>query len=234
MKLKQLLSKYPRLDELRTEFLSSFCAAGCNFFDRSFSAVKFISPAAREFLNSGTPTIVALYHGRLIGMLHIMEDRSKLTGLISRSRDGEFLARMGRKIGYRMARGSPAYKAVEGAKQLIDAARAGQSLVIAVDGPRGPIYEPKEGVIRMAEITGLPLLPFVCKGKKNHFFWGWDKMMGCYFGSPIVYMIGDPIFVPPKLDDDQREEYRKQLADSMQWMRESLDKYWIIQTGLKS
>lgn len=228
MKLKQVISSIPWADELRTAFLSSFCAAGCNFFDKSFSPIKFISPAAQEFMESGKPAIVALYHGRLIGMLHVFDDRSKLTALISRSRDGEFLARMAQKMGYCVARGSPAYKAVEGAKQLVDAARAGQSLVIAVDGPRGPIYEPKEGVIRMAEMTGLPILPFVCKGKKNHFFWGWDKMMGCYFGSQIVYMIDDPIIVPPKLSDIDREKYRKQLADSMQWMRESLDTYWKI------
>ena len=134
---------------------------------------------------------------------------------------------MAQKMGYRIARGSPAYKAVEGAKQLIEAARSGQSLVMAVDGPRGPIHEPKEGVIRMAEITGLPLLPFVCLGTKNHFFSGWDKMMGSYFGSRIIYMIGDPIFVPPKLTDEQRENHRRQLAKSMHWLRESLDKYML-------
>ncbi len=199
--------------------------AGSNFFAKSFPAIKFISPAAKQYLESGKPMLLALYHGRLIGMLHVLDDRSKLTGLISRSRDGEFLARMGQKMGYRMARGSPAYKAVEGAKQLIDAARAGQSLVIAVDGPRGPIYEPKEGVIRMAEMTGLPLVPFVCKGTKNHFFWGWDKMMGCYYGSTIAYMIGDPIFVPAKITDEQIENHRLQLAKSMQCLRERLDEY---------
>ena len=134
MKLKHIISRIPWLDEFRTEFLASLCAYSGHLFDNSYSAVKIISPAAREYLNTGKPMIMALYHGRLIGMLHILEDRSKLTGLISRSRDGEFLARMGSKMGYRMARGSPAYKAVEGAMQLVDAARSGQNLVIAVDG----------------------------------------------------------------------------------------------------
>jgi lysophospholipid acyltransferase (LPLAT)-like uncharacterized protein len=226
MKLKQIIGSIPWLDEFRTETLASICAAGATFFDRSFAVTKFISPAAYEYLDSDKPAIFALYHGRLIGMLQIVEHREKLTALISRSRDGEFLARMAEKMGYGVARGSPAYKAVEGAKQLIDAARAGQSLVMAVDGPRGPIYEPKEGVIRMAELTGLPLLPFVCKGKKNHFFSGWDKMMGCYFGSPITYIIGDPIFVPSKLTDEERENYRQQLAASMHQLRENVDKYW--------
>lgn len=226
MKLKQIIGNVPWLDELRTEILASVCAAGATFFDRSFAITKFISPAAREYLHFDKPAIFALYHGRLIGMLQIVEQREKLTALISRSRDGEFLARMAHKMGYRVARGSPAYKAIEGAKQLIDAAKTGQSLVMAVDGPRGPIYEPKIGIIRMAELTGLPLLPFVCKGKKNHFFSGWDKMMGCYFGSPITYMIGDPIFVPNKNTEAERENYRQQLAASMHSMREKLDKYW--------
>jgi len=227
MKLKQIIGNVPWLDEFRTETLASICAAGAGFFDQSFAVTKIISPAAREYLAASKPVIYALYHGRLIGMLHIVDQREKVTALISRSRDGEFLSRMAQKMGYHIARGSPAYKAVEGAKQLIDAARRGQSLVIAVDGPRGPIYEPKEGVIRMAEITGLPLLPFVCRGKKNHFFSGWDKMMGSYFGSPITYVIGEPIFVPAKLTDAQRENHRQQLADNMCWLRESLDKYML-------
>ncbi len=228
MKLKQIIGNIPWLDEFRTESLASICAAGVRFFDRSFAITKIISPAAKEYLDSGKPSIVALYHGRLIGMLHIIEERDKLTALISRSRDGEFLARMAQKLGYRVARGSPAHKAVEGAKQLIDAAKTGQSLVMAVDGPRGPIYEPKEGVIRMAELTGLPLLPFVCKGKRNHFFSGWDKMMGCYFGSPITYIIGDPIFVPSKLTSEEREKYRQQLSVSMKEMLEKLDQYCLV------
>jgi len=234
MKVKQIIGNIPWIDEFRTETLASICAAGATFFDRSFPITKYISPAAREYLDSNKPAIFALYHGRLIGMLQIVENRDRLTALISRSRDGEFLARMAHKMGYRTARGSPAHKAVEGAKQLIDAARSGQSLVIAVDGPRGPIYEPKDGVIRMAQLTGLPLLPFVCKGKKNHFFSGWDKMMGCYFGSPITYIIGDPIFIPSKLTDEERENYRQQLANSMHGMRESLDEYWLEMSSPKS
>jgi len=225
MKLKQIFTNVPFLDELRTSFLTAVCINGVNFFDKSFSITKIVSPPAREFLASGKPMLVAFYHGHLIGTLQIMEQRENLTALISRSRDGEFLARMTINLGYNVARGSPAFKAVEGAKQLIDAARSGKSLIIAVDGPRGPIYEPKEGVIRMAELTGLPLLPFVCKGKKNHYFWGWDKMMGCYYGSPITFMIGDPMYVPNKLTDQERENYRQQLAKSMQLLQENLDKY---------
>jgi len=225
MKLKQLITSVPILDELRTSFLTLVCTNGVNFFDKSFAITKIISPAAREFLASGKPMLVAFYHGHLIGTLAIIDERKKLTALISRSRDGEFLARMTLNLGYNVARGSPAFKAVEGAKQLVDAARSGKSLIIAVDGPRGPIYQPKEGVIRMAQITGLPLLPFVCKGKKNHYFWGWDKMMGCYFGSPINLMIGDPIYIPSKLSDEEREEYRQQLAAAMAQLRSNLEEY---------
>ena len=94
MKLRQLLTKFPVLDEMRTSFLASFCTAGVNFFDRSFLVTKIISPAARDLLVSDKPLIVAFYHGHLIGMLQIMDNREKLTALISRSRDGEFLARM--------------------------------------------------------------------------------------------------------------------------------------------
>jgi lysophospholipid acyltransferase (LPLAT)-like uncharacterized protein len=135
------------------------------------------------------------------------------------------IARISKSIGFSIARGSASFKAVQGARQLLAAARAGQSPMLTVDGPRGPIYKVKTAIIRMAEMTGLPMLPFVCQGRKSHFFWGWDKMMGCYYGSPMVYMIGDPIYVPPNLTNEEREHYRLKLETAMENLRVMTEKY---------
>lgn len=218
-KWRHLWTSVPFIDEMRTAAISAFFTAGINFFDRAFPVTRVMTPKAKKLLSSGTPAILTIYHGRIIGMLHIVENRDKVTLLISEHRDGEMIARISKQIGFSIARGSASFRAVQGARQLLTAARAGQSPMLTVDGPRGPIYKVKTAIIRMAEMTGLPMLPFVCQGRKSHFFWGWDKMMGCYYGSPMMYMIGDPIYVPPNLTDEDREHYRQKLETQMDKLR---------------
>ncbi len=221
----------PFLDEARTAGLARVCTTGINFFDRGYPVTKVMTAKARQLLDEKTPVIFAIYHGRMIGMLHITDDRSKITVLISRSRDGEMIARIAQNIGYSVARGSPAFKAVEGALQLVAAAESGQSLMLTVDGPRGPIFKVKPGIIRIAELTGLPLLPFYCNFQKSHCMKkSWDKIIGGYYGSPMLYMIGDPVFIPQHASAEEREILRQKLEKEMDYLRERAEDYWTTST----
>jgi lysophospholipid acyltransferase (LPLAT)-like uncharacterized protein len=185
-----------------------------------------IAPGARKFLDEGKPVLIGLYHGRMVGLLRVGRRRDELTILVSRSRDGEIISRALLNLGFNLARGSPGRRAVEGAKQLIDASRAGQTLVMTVDGPRGPQQEVKPGIIRIAEMTGLPIVPFVSRARTNWWFWGWDLFMGPFWSTPMVYLYGEPIAVPPDCDEDQREEYRRRLDESLSSLRMTAEDYW--------
>jgi lysophospholipid acyltransferase (LPLAT)-like uncharacterized protein len=226
-RMREIFARYPALDEARTSFLADICLAGIRFYEAGYPMIKVMTNEARRLLKEKQPVLFSIYHGRFVGMLDIVEDRKKVTILISRSRDGEVVARIADRFGYSVARGSPAHKAVEGALQLVSAAKAGQSLMLTVDGPRGPIYKVKPGVIRIAEMTGLPLLPFFVNYRKTEFWRGsWDKIVGGYYGSPMLYMIGDPIYVPGELTSDEREFYRQKLESSMNDLRDRANEYW--------
>jgi lysophospholipid acyltransferase (LPLAT)-like uncharacterized protein len=228
-RLREIFARFPALDEARTSLLANICLSGIHFYEEGYPVVKIMTNEARRILKEQQPVIFSIYHGRFIGMLDIVENRRKVTILISRSRDGEVIARIADRFGYSVARGSPAHQAVEGALQLVSASKEGQSLMLTVDGPRGPIYKVKPGVIRIAEITGLPLLPFYCNFRKTE-YWrtSWDKISGGYYGSPMLYMIGDPIPVPGDLTDDQREGYRQKLESEMDLLRERSEEYWKV------
>jgi lysophospholipid acyltransferase (LPLAT)-like uncharacterized protein len=229
--IKSFISKHPRLDELRTSLMTTYAVAAIDFWNRSYPVTRIVSKRAQEFLESGKPGLIAIYHGRFCGMAHFYKDKSKITGLVSLNRDGELLARFGTKLGYKMARGSATYKAVEGALQLVHAAEAGQSPCITVDGPKGPVFKVKPGVVRMAEITGLPIVPFVCMHREGLTLKSWDKMTGGYWGAPFVYVIGDPINVPKGCPKEKREELRLELEAYMENMREFSDGFWHPKEG---
>jgi len=229
LSLRSLSASNPHLDELRTSFLAGLCTSVFNFFDRGYPLTKVMTPAARQIIENDVPAIFAIFHGRIIGMLHIVEQRSKITILISRSRDGEMIARIAENIGFSVARGSPAFKAVEGALQMVAAARGGQSLMLTVDGPRGPVYTVKTGVIRIAEITGLPLLPFFCNFRtEGTVVKSWDLITGGFYGSPTLYMIGDPLYVPSGCSAEEQEDLRQKLEEQMNFLRVRSEEFWKL------
>ncbi len=227
-RLRNLFEHIPFLDGLRISALSNFCGYGSAWADSTYPIIKVISPGTRQLLDSGQPVIFAVYHGRMVGLLAVVHPKNKLTVLVSRSRDGEIIANGLAKIGYTLARGSPAHKAIEGARQLVAAAKNGQNLALLVDGPRGPQYQVKLGIIRIAQMTGLPVVPFMVTGYINSWMWGWDKFMATCFYSPMLYIYGEPLFVGADAPAEELETIRAHLENTMNQLRESGDNFWKL------
>jgi hypothetical protein len=225
-RVRNLLGKVPFLDGLRLDALEAFCTHGIGYFDSSYSTMRLYSPKAKQFLDEGKSALFAVPHGRMIGLLRFQDNRSRVTILISPSRDGEIIARTITNLGLTASRGSEKQGAVKGGLQMVKAAEAGKHLVVMVDGPRGPAYEVKPGIIKMAEITGLPIIPFTSSSRNAMTMWGWDSFMATHWGSPILHVFGDPIEVPDGTSEDEREALRVQLERQLESLRTQADKFW--------
>ena len=79
--------------------------------------------------------------------------------LISRSFDGELIARTLGLLGYGTVRGSSS-EAAAGLLGLKDVIDRGLPVVFTADGPRGPIYQTKIGPVKLAQMTGQPMGSF--------------------------------------------------------------------------
>ena len=227
-RFKDIAAKVPILDRARIAVLAGICSSNINFYNQSYRITRIVPPKTQKYLDEEKPVLFALYHGRMVGILHALRSPRNLTILVSRSRDGEIVARMLQHLGFSLARGSPGRKAVEAGKQLIDAARKGQSLAMTVDGPRGPQHEVKPGIIRIAEMTGLPIVPFVARARTTYWFWGWDKFMGPKWSTPMVFLYDEPIFVPSECSDEEREHIRTHLDERLTALRNAGEQYWDI------
>ncbi len=225
-RVRNLLGKVPFLDGLRLNTLEAICTHGIHYFDSSYSTMRLYSPKAKQLLDAGKSALFAVPHGRMIGLLRFQDNRSRVTILISPSRDGEIIARTITNLGLTASRGSQKQDAVKGGLQMVKAAEAGKHLVVMVDGPRGPAYEVKPGIIKMAEITGLPIIPFTSSSRNAMTMWGWDSFMATHWGSPILHVFGDPIEVPDGVSADEREALRVQLERQLEGLRTQADKFW--------
>jgi len=115
----------------------------------------------------GHHLIIAFWHGRQL-MMPLTYRGTGAHILISQHRDGELIHRIVSRFGFRSVRGSTTRGGASALRNLIRLGRNGADLVVTPDGPKGPRHVAQMGVVQLAQVTGLPIVPlaFSCS-KKN-------------------------------------------------------------------
>lgn len=151
--------------------------------------------AYSERTEQGKPVIFALWHGRLLplGFLHRGQD---IVCLASRSADGEYITRILQHWGFGVVRGSSSRGGDTALRELIRVVRAGRSVAVTPDGPRGPRERLKPGVLQLAQLTGAPLVPLAAAASRAWWFVSWDHFLVPQPFARLHVAYGDPIFVP--------------------------------------
>jgi lysophospholipid acyltransferase (LPLAT)-like uncharacterized protein len=101
------------------------------------------------------PTIYAFWHRSLLVCAHRFRDKD-IAILISRSFDGELIARTVERLGFRVIRGSSSQGGPTGLRQMADAYDAGHRCAFTADGPRGPAMMAKPGPVQLAQLVDAP------------------------------------------------------------------------------
>ena len=172
------------------------------------------------FLNSEAlpQAIFAIWHNRQLmapelyrRFIRRKQPHRRLASIASASRDGAIAARVLEHFGAIAVRGSSSRRGARALAELIALAEQGFDLAVTPDGPRGPRYEVKPGVIALAQHTGLPLVPaslfFSCKKVLRN----WDGFqIPMPFGRCEIHMA--PILrVPRDLDEAGRAFWAQEL-----------------------
>ncbi|HKY71417.1 MAG TPA: lysophospholipid acyltransferase family protein [Nitrospira sp.] len=116
----------------------------------------------------GKRVIIAFWHARQL-MMPLTYRGSLAHILISQHRDGEIIARIVERFGFRAVRGSSTRGGVEALRELIRLGRSGVDLVVTPDGPKGPPLVAKMGVIQLARASRLPIIPLAFSCSKKNF-----------------------------------------------------------------
>ncbi|MCX5813727.1 MAG: lysophospholipid acyltransferase family protein [Proteobacteria bacterium] len=140
-------------------------------FIKVTSQIKHISSEpAHEMWDKGKNSIVCFWHGRLL-MMPFANRRGKGKVLISRHRDGEFIARVMRYFSLGAVRGSYRKEGgISSLREIISDLKKGYDVAITPDGPKGPKYVVKKGIIELAKITGKAIVPISYSASKKKLF----------------------------------------------------------------
>jgi len=135
-------------------------------FLRALHATMRVRHVNAENLDNTPRYILAFWHRHILLSLHARW-RPPTTAIISRSKDGEIVSGVLRWYGAETARGSSTRGGEVALREILRAIRDGKNIAFTPDGPKGPSQIVKEGVIYVAKVSGLPIVPFAIAAKKK-------------------------------------------------------------------
>ena len=168
------------------------------------------------------PAIYCIWHNRLAlsmpAYFNYVKKYSRAPGLaamVSASKDGGFLTGILECFNVQPVRGSSSRRGPQALLELTTWAERGYDLAITPDGPRGPLYVVQEGVMSLAQLTGLPIVPV-----SYHLNWkirvkSWDRFQIPLPFSRCEMIYEKPIFVPREATEAEREKLRLQLEQEL-------------------
>jgi lysophospholipid acyltransferase (LPLAT)-like uncharacterized protein len=164
------------------------------------------------------PAIYIVWHNRLAlslqiyyGYLKKREQAAGLAALVSASRDGAGLAAVLECFDVLPVRGSSSKRGPQALLELTTWAERGYDLAITPDGPRGPRYVVQEGVMSLAQVTGMPIVPVSYTLPWKIQVKSWDRFQIPIPFSRCEVQVGEPVRVPREASDEERERLRQEL-----------------------
>lgn len=168
------------------------------------------------------PAIFCVWHNRLALSLPIYnkflrqrQPDCRLAALVSASKDGGLLARILELFGVQPVRGSSSRRGAQALLELTTWAERGYDLAITPDGPRGPSYVVQEGVMALAQFTGLPVVPIAYNFSPKIRLNSWDRFQIPFPFGRCEVIVGKPIYVARESNDRERSALRAELEERL-------------------
>lgn len=179
----------------------------------------------QAYLVERQPAIAVTWHRGAIFFLYLFGPYRPAI-MVSRSKDGELLARFISLMGGIPVRGSSSRGGGEALHTMADLVKKGEVSFAATvaDGPRGPRYQAKPGMIKLAAMTGLPLLPIMWSADRVWTFTkAWDRAMLPKPFARVVAKAGRELRFPPDMDRAQLAAACAELDQELNRLRDELD-----------
>ncbi len=164
----------------------------------------------------GEACVVATLHQGLLVAMHHFRGRGAIV-MASRSRDGDFVSALLRRLGFHVARGSDLRGGAAALDEMIAFVRSGRgSAALTCDGPRGPNGAVKPGVLVLARDTGRPLVPCALWASRRLELSNWDRTLVPLPFGRIALCFGAPIDVPAGARPSELRRLRTELERRME------------------
>ena len=176
-----------------------------------------------NLINSGRPIMVCVWHGRLVfPSWYLRLKTTNVHAIASRHTDAEIMARVLRRWGYGLIRGSTRKGGKAVVQKMADVFKNAGIVAVTNDGPKGPPRVAKAGSTGLALKYNVQIVTITGSATK---FWqmkSWDRsMLPKPFGT-IHIIVSPPLDISEK--PDTTDEEVKLLSDFMNQYQDEADR----------
>lgn len=151
------------------------------------------------------PVMFALWHNLIFALPPIWwktgGKNRRTVVLTSASKDGVVLARAMAVFGIGAVHGSSSRRAVAALVGMKRSLREGFDVCITPDGPRGPRYEFKPGIVKVAQTSKVPIVPIHASFSRAYRLKTWDRLIIPLPFSRVDVEFGEMIHLSPTSDE---------------------------------
>jgi lysophospholipid acyltransferase (LPLAT)-like uncharacterized protein len=159
-----------------------------------------------------SPNIYAFWHRNLLPLIYRRRNE-KIGVIVSKSKDGEFVAGPLKVFGFETIRGSSSKNGANAAKNMIKYVKKNH-VAITPDGPKGPIFEIKDGLTFIAYISKKPIVPISIEIDKEWILNSWDKFRIPKPFAHIKIIYHSKIYVKNKSEIDSMKNIIKKSLNN--------------------
>ncbi len=158
----------------------------------------------------GEPAILAFWHSQQIFMPYVYDvnhcpkkNRKPLFALASTHRDGQLAAQTIKNMNISYIGGSSTRGGRRAFVEMIKKIKTGNHVIIAPDGPKGPVEIAKLGTIKLASMTGAKIIPVALNAKWKWSLKSWDSMFIPIPFSKVFLLAGEGYSIKKGLSKEE-------------------------------
>ncbi|MGA9356142.1 MAG: lysophospholipid acyltransferase family protein, partial [Terriglobales bacterium] len=159
-------------------------------------SISWEEPPSDPSVTHERPVIYSFWHRAVFASAWLWRNIG-IAVLVSRSFDGEFIARAIEKLGFLAVRGSSSRGGAQGLLGLKTQLENGNLVAFTIDGPRGPKYIAKQGPVILSRATALPMAAFFVAANDPWVLNTWDRLIIPKPFSKALVRFSAKIQVPP-------------------------------------
>jgi lysophospholipid acyltransferase (LPLAT)-like uncharacterized protein len=161
------------------------------------------------------PVIYSFWHRAVFASAWLWRNAG-IAVMVSRSFDGEYIARIIERLGFVAVRGSSSRGGASALLGLKSHVERGLSVAFTIDGPRGPKYMAKPGPVLLSRASAVPMAAFYVALSDAWVLNTWDGLMIPKPFSKALARVGAKMLVPAEADEAEMAEYHRQLQAALE------------------
>jgi lysophospholipid acyltransferase (LPLAT)-like uncharacterized protein len=178
-------------------------------------SISWEEPPSQANATFEQPMIYSFWHRAVFASAWLWR-KTGIAVMVSRSFDGEYIARTIERLGFAAVRGSSSRGGASALLGLRSQLEQDNLVVFTIDGPRGPKYVAKPGPVLLSRASAAPMAAFYVALSNSWVLNTWDALMIPKPFAKVLVRFSAKMRVPADANDAQMDEFQRQLQAALE------------------